>query len=265
MAKSQKELAFLRDLYIAGEWTERFTALADKNISLPEKGSFLFFNADTGNYSLTLRDKLSKDVKLVCVFENEELRKIAEAKAEAMKADIIFADAKELKSEEFDCILADLSFTPPEKIGENLDELFYLAKKGGDVYFFAPTAGSFGEIYSYLWESFSQINKAEEGLQIENLISRIPTVSDLEEKAADAGFKKIESKTSREVFEYDKAKDFSDSSFAADFLFPDWFFSVDEKARQTIIEKFAQTAEADLEGLSFRFSVKATLISGKKP
>ncbi|MEJ7699932.1 MAG: hypothetical protein WKF71_09855 [Pyrinomonadaceae bacterium] len=31
MSKSQKELAFLRDLYIETDWTERFTNIFDEN------------------------------------------------------------------------------------------------------------------------------------------------------------------------------------------------------------------------------------------
>lgn len=265
MGKTQKELAYLRDLYISGEWTERFTALADKHLKLPAKGRFLFFNADTGNYLVTLRDKLKKDVELICVFENEEIRKIAEAKADAMKVKINFADAKDLKSEAFDYVLADLSLTAPGNISEILDELFYLTKRGGEIAFFAPTAGSFGEVYSYLWESLSELKMLEKASEIETLINRIPTVSILEEKAGDAGLKKIESVTSREIFEYDRTRVFSESAFATDFLFPVWFASFDKKTQEKIITQFIKTADADLEELSFRFSVKATLIEGKKP
>ena len=34
MPKSQKELAFIRDLYVSPEWTRRFADLADKHLEL---------------------------------------------------------------------------------------------------------------------------------------------------------------------------------------------------------------------------------------
>ena len=49
MAKTPKELAFLRDLYISGDWTRRFTDLIDKNF-------------DFGLFFLAL---FSGDIKLI--------------------------------------------------------------------------------------------------------------------------------------------------------------------------------------------------------
>jgi hypothetical protein len=40
--KSQKELAFLHDLYIATDWGERFAALVDEHIELPKEGRVLY-------------------------------------------------------------------------------------------------------------------------------------------------------------------------------------------------------------------------------
>lgn len=264
MSKSQKELAYLKDLYISGEWTERFTNLVDKHLKFPKAGKFLYYNAGTGSHLLAVREKLSRDVKLIAVNEDEETQVIAEAKAEAMKVKIDFAKFDALKSEDFDYVLADLSFTAPEKIGEKLDELVYLTKKKGNLAFFAPTAGSFGEIYSYLWETFLNVDLLEKSGEIERLINRIPTVSQIEDLAKDAGLKKIETETSREVFEYDKSKDFIESSLANDFLIPIWLDFLSEKEKQKTLGQLKKVVDADLEGLSFRFSVKATLIEGEK-
>jgi hypothetical protein len=42
MAKTQKERAFLRDLYINAEWTKRFTDLVDKHVGLEDVENLLY-------------------------------------------------------------------------------------------------------------------------------------------------------------------------------------------------------------------------------
>ena len=51
MAKTQKELAFLRDLYIEDAWTHRFTELVDKHLKLDDSENLLYINAGTGNHA----------------------------------------------------------------------------------------------------------------------------------------------------------------------------------------------------------------------
>ena len=264
MSKSQKELAYLKDLYISGEWTERFTNLVDKHLKFPKKGKFLYYNAGTGTHLLAVREKLNKDVELTAVNEDKATQTIAQAKADAMKVKINFAKFDALKSEDFDYILADLSFTPIEEIGEILDELAFLTKRKGNIAFFTASAGSFGEIYSYLWETFLNVDLLEKSGEIEKLINRIPTISHLEELATDAGLEELETETSREIYEYDKSKDFIDSTLAVNFLFPNWLDFLSEKEKKKTLKELEEVVTADLDGLSFRFSVKATLIEGKK-
>lgn len=264
MSKSRKELAYLKDLYVSNEWTERFTNLVDKHLKLPKKGKFLYFNSGTGGHLLAIREKLGKDVELTSVGEDAETVKIAQAKAEAMKVKIQFSALDDLQSENFDYVLADLSFTPAENLGETLDELVFLTKKGGNIAFFTPTAGSFGEIYSYLWETFLDLDISGKDEEIEKLINRLPSISRVEEIAVDAGLKNLETETSREVFEYDKSENFFKSSLAEDFFLPVWLEFLDEKPKKKVLSKISKVIDADLENLSFRFSVKATLIEGEK-
>lgn len=264
MSKTTKELAYLKDLYISGEWTERFTNLVDKHLKFPKEGNFLYYNAGTGSHLLAVREKLEKEVELTAVSEDQDTQVIAEAKADAMKVKINFAKFDSLKSENFDYVLADLSFVPAENLSEILDELVFLTKKGGNIAFFVPTAGSFGEIYSYLWETFLNVDLLEKSGEIERLINRLPTISTVEEMAKDAGLKKIETETSREVFEYDKSKDFIVSSLATDFLLPGWLNFLSDKEKKKTLSQMEKVIDTDLDGLSFRFSVKATLIEGEK-
>ena len=58
MAKTQKELAFLRDLYIDDDWTKRFTDLVDKYVEFSNEENILYINAGTGNHAFALREKV---------------------------------------------------------------------------------------------------------------------------------------------------------------------------------------------------------------
>ena len=264
MSKSQKELAFLRDLNVAKDWTERFTLFADKHLKFPEKGDILYFNAGTLSHTLELREKLGKDITLTAVADDEELEKISVAKAKATKAKINFKAPEDLDSESFDLVLADLTFVKTADLGNVLDELVYLTKKGGEIAVFLPTAGSFGEIYSFLWETFLDTDLIEKSGEIERLITQIPTVSMIENLAKDAGLKRIETATGNEVFEYDKGEDFISSTLLVDFLFPIWLDFLDEKQQKKAIEKLSKVINQEHGNLTFRFSVKATLIGGVK-
>jgi hypothetical protein len=55
MAKTQKELAFLRELYVRDEWTRRFTDLIDKHIDLSESVNLVYIKAGPGEHACALR------------------------------------------------------------------------------------------------------------------------------------------------------------------------------------------------------------------
>src|SRR3989440_11863024 len=69
--KSDKELAFLHDLYVATDWGERFAELVDKHVKLPKKGRALYVASGTGGHALALGERAGRDVTLVCVAESE--------------------------------------------------------------------------------------------------------------------------------------------------------------------------------------------------
>lgn len=265
MSKSLKELAFLRDLTVTKDWTERFTIFADKKLKFPKEGNILYYNVGTLSHTLELREKLdNKKINLTAIVDDKELGKIAEAKAKAIKAVIDFKSLDDLESESFDLVLADLTFVKPNDLSEIIDELVYLTKKGGEVAVFLPTAGSFGEIYSFLWETFLETDLIEKSGEIERLVNQIPTISRVEELAKESGIIKVESATSTEIFEYDNGKDFINSTLLGDFLFPVWLDFLDKKQRKDVINKLADIINKEHDNLTFRFSVKATLIGGVK-
>lgn len=264
MSKTQKELAFLRDLYVKTDWTERFTNAIDGRLNLPKKGKMLFVNAGTGDYALALREKLKNEVAMHAVADNSETLKIARAKTEAVKADISFETLNDASSGDFDEVLADASLIAPAETRAFLGKIIGAAKNIGGVTFFLPTAGSFGEIFSYLWETFLDADLMEKGAEIERLITEIPTVSKVEEIAESFGLKEIETQTKNEIFEYKDGAEFINSTLVQDFLLPVWLDFLSEKERKKVAKKLAEIIDAGRDGLSFRFSVKATLVTGEK-
>lgn len=260
MSKTEKELAFLQDLYVTNDWTERFTSLIGGKLDTSEAETVLYINAGTGNFALSLEEKLDEDIELVCVCENEELLTIARAKADAIKAGAVFRVG--LPAEKFDAVLADASFTRPADLRCFVAEVADRSKD--KTVFFLPTAGSFGEIFSYFWHTLLELGWLEKGARVENLITELPTVSGIEEIAQNIGLVKVNTTTKNEVFEFENGTEFVNSPLVADFLFPAWLEFLTEDEIIQFSEKLVQTIDAENEGLSFRFAVKTTLVTGEK-
>src|SRR5436305_861954 len=56
--KSDKELAFLHDLYVATDWSERFAELVDEHVKLPKEGRALYVASGTGGHALARGEAL---------------------------------------------------------------------------------------------------------------------------------------------------------------------------------------------------------------
>ncbi|HEX8734671.1 MAG TPA: class I SAM-dependent methyltransferase [Pyrinomonadaceae bacterium] len=264
MSKTQKELAFLRDLYIDGEWTLRFTDMVDKHIKFSKKEEkLLYINAGTGNHALALRLSINKDTEMFATSEDEDILTIARDKAAAVKAKVDFSMTR-FKDETFDAVLADASFVRPDDLPEFLEEAARVTETGGKVAVFTVTAGSFGEIFSFLWEIFFNNGLGDHGVAAEKLITEIPTVSQVEEMASRAGLKNIASETQNEIFEYENGAEFVNSTLVADFLLPVWLKFLNEKEKEQVRKELTQLVDDEDGSLTFRFSVKATLVTGEK-
>lgn len=263
MAKTEKELAFLRDLYIHDDWTKRFTDLVDKHLTFSDQENFLYMNAGTGNHCFALRDRMDKNTAVFATCENEEILHIARDKAMAVRSDVDFSTIR-FEDDSFDTVLSDASFVRPADLARSIEEAERVSKPGGSVAVFLPSAGSFGEIFSLLWEVLFNEDLGEHGHAAEAMISELPTVSRAEEMAADAGLVNIQTHTSREVFEYDDGAAFISSPLVSDFLLPVWLESLDENDKERVTNKLAQLIDSEDGSMSFRFSVKATLLTGQK-
>ena len=260
MNKTPKELAFLRDLYIAADWTERFTDIFDENFKFDKERSIFYVNAGTGNHALALSENLDEDSRLDAFNEDEELNAIAKAKADIVKADVHFSSF--FPEEAFDTVLADASFVEPKNLRSFLAEIVDLSDR--QVAFFLPTAGSYGEIFSFLWETLLDLNLLEKGAEVERLISELPTVTSVKETVKNLGLTRLETVTKNEIFEFENGTEFINSPLVENFLLPVWLDFLDADEQEQVRQKLAQEIDADDGTLSFRFSVKATLVVGEK-
>lgn len=261
MSKTQKELAFLRDLSVDEEWTARFTEHFDKNYKFTKEESILYINAGTGNHVLALREKLKNDVEIYGVTENEDLSIIAAAKADALKAIVGFSTFA--PPDRYDLVIADASFVKPANVRSFLTEAIEYSEE--KAVFFLPTAGSFGEIFSMLWEVLISQDLFEKSGEAERLIKELPTVSDVEEIAEKSGLQKLQTKTEVEIFEFETGEEFINSTLVSDFLMPNWFDFLNEKETKKVKKRLVKTIDENRDNLNFRFTVKATIIGGEKP
>lgn len=263
MAKTQKELAFLRDLYVQDDWTRRFTDLVDKFIDLGDSENLLYMNAGTGGHALVLDEKHGETIDVFAACENDDLLAIARDKASAVSSRVDFSSIR-FDDDAFDAVVTDASLLSPSEIPAAIENSARVVRTGGDVAIFLPSSGSYGEVFSVLWEVLFNENLGDDGATVEKLVSDLPKTSKLESMAERAGLVNIHIETALELFEFENGADFVASPLIEDFLLPMWLESLDEDEKDLITEKLGQLIDAEDADLSFRFSVKATLLTGEK-
>lgn len=263
MAKDQKELAFLRDLYIQDEWTKRFTDLADKHMDLHDSENMLYINAGTGGHAMAIFERFGEKTDVFASCEDDDLLRIARDKAAAISSEVDFSVLR-FEDDAFDAVLADASFVPPSEVDDFIGNTIRVARTGGDIAIFLPSAGSFGEVFSLLWEVLFTEEIDGYAAEIERLIAEIPNVSRIEEIAAREGLVNINTQMATELFEYENGEEFVTSPLITDFLMPAWLATLDEGEKERVTKQFANLIDTEEGSLPFRFSIKATLLTGEK-
>lgn len=266
--KSDKELAFLKDLYVSTDWGERFAEMLDENLKLPQRGRILYVEAGTGGHAMALLERAEDEVRMVCVDESEESLELGRAKAVAMNVEPEFRrerpDALSLRDNQFEMVIGDGSLVAPERISQMLSEMARVAVRGGTVAFTLATASSFGEFFSIYWEALQSAGLEDHGVEVEELIKELPTVAAVEELAAAAGLKDVTSTTRVEEFDYESGEEFLNSPLITDFLLRAWMQSLPDAAQTRVMAEIARIIDEDRKDIDFALSVKATLVSGRK-
>ncbi|HEV8589841.1 MAG TPA: class I SAM-dependent methyltransferase [Pyrinomonadaceae bacterium] len=267
--KSPKELAFLHDLYVAPDWGERFAELVDAHIELPKEGRALYVAAGTGSHAMALQERAGEKLELLGVDESDEQLELARAKAIAVNEKTQFQreapSSLSLTDDQFDLVLGNASMVAKAELREMFSEMVRVAAPGGTVAWWLPTASSFGEFFSIFWEALLNADLEDHGVEVEHLITELPTVSEVEHLAESEGLDDVQSWTAIEEFDYESAEQFFNSPLITDFLLHGWLSAVPEAARQRVREELAKIIDEERHSGEFALTMKATLVMGKKP
>ena len=266
--KSDKELAFLHDLFIAPDWGERFAELIDEHVQLPAEGEALYVAAGTGGHAMALHERAGDKLQLLCLDENPECMELARAKATATNEKIIFDTAQfdhlNLKDNRFDLVIGNASLVSQQRVRQMFSELVRVAAPGATIALTLPTASSFGEFFSIYWEALHNSGLIDHESDVEQLITELPTVSDVEQLADDEGLKDVESWTRIEEFDFESGEQFLNSPLVAEFLIHDWLALVPDDKRAQLFSEISRLINEERHEAEFALSVKATLVVGQK-
>lgn len=267
--KSEKELAFLQDLYVSTDWGERFAEMVDERVALPPKGRMLYVGAGTGGHAMALQERAGSEVTLVCVDESEECLELARAKAMAVSIEPEFRRAQledlGFDDDQFDLVVGDASLVASERLPEIMAEMVRVAAPGSTVALSVVTSSSFGEFFSIYWEALRSAGLEKHEPDVEDLIRELPTTSDVEALAERSGLDEIASWTNIEEFDYESGEEFLNAPLITDFLFKNWLdFLPDAEAKARVTREIARIIDEERQDMAFALTVKATLITGRK-
>ena len=266
--KSDKELAFLQDLFIAPDWGERFAELIDEHVKLPTEGRALYAAAGTGGHAIALQERAGNKLSLLCVDESSECLELAQAKATATNEETEFRLAKldqlDLPDNGFDLVVGNASLIQQSRIRKMFSEMVRVAAPGATIALALPTASSFGEFFSIYWEALHNNGLIDHESDVEHLITELPTVSDVEQMAEDEGLRDIESWTRIEEFDYESGEQFLGTPLVAEFLMREWLALVPETDRADLFREISRLINEERHEAEFALSVKATLVVGQK-
>ena len=266
--KSDKELAFLQDLFIAPDWGERFAELIDEHVTLPKEGEALYVAAGTGGHAMAIHERAGEKLELLCVDENPECTELARAKATATNDKIIFGttqlDNLDLKDNRFDLVIGNASLVSLQRVRKMFSEIVRVAAPGATIAMTLPTASSFGEFFSIYWEALHNRGLIDHESEVEQLITELPTVSDLEQLAEEEGLKDVYSFTRIEEFEFESGEQFLTSPLVAEFLMQEWLALVPDDRRAELFDEISRLINEERHEAEFALSVKATLVVGQK-
>jgi len=266
--KSNKELAFLQDLFIAPDWGERFAELIDEHVTLPKEGEALYVAAGTGGHAMAIHERAGEKLELVCIDENPECTELARAKATATSDKIIFGttpiDNLDLNDNRFDLVIGNASLVPRQRVRKMFSELVRVSSPGATIAMTLPTSSSFGEFFSIYWEALHNRGLIDHESDVEQLITELPTVSDIEQLAEDEGLRDVDSFTRIEEFDFESGEQFLSSPLVSEFLMQEWLALVPDDKRAELFSEISRLINDERHEAEFALSVKATLVVGQK-
>jgi len=266
--KTEKELAFLHDLFIAPDWGERFAEMIDEHVQLPKEGKIAYIASGTGGHAIALQERAGLELELICIDENPECLEIAQAKATATNQNTEFRNARiddlPLADNEFDLVIGNASLIQRQRLRKMFSEMVRVTSPGGTVALTLPTASSFGEFFSIFWEALHNRGLLLLENDLEHLITELPKITDVEQMAEDEGLEDVKSWTRIEEFDYETGEKFLTAPLVAEFLMQEWLATVPEHSRADVAQEISRLINEERHEAEFALSVKATLLVGRK-
>src|SRR6185369_6691363 len=186
----------------------------------------------------------------------------------AISEQIVFSttqvDNLDLSDKSFDLVIGNASLVSRQRTRKMFSELVRVAAPGATIALTLPTASSFGEFFSIYWEALHNSGLIDCESDVEQLITELPTVSDIEQLAEDEGLTDVESWTRIEEFDFESGEQFLNSPLVAEFLMQDWLALVPVDRRADLFSEISRLINEDRHEAEFALSVKATLIVGRK-
>ena len=217
---------------------------------------------------MALQERAGNKLDLLCVDENPECLELARAKATATDDQIGFdtveLDKLKLRDNQYDLVIGNASLVSPQRIRKMFSEMIRVAAPGGTIAFTLPTASSFGEFFSIYWEALHNSGLIDHESDVEQLITELPTVSDIEQLAEDEGLTDVRSWTRIEEFDFQSGEQFLSSPLVSEFLMHEWLALVPDDKRAGVIDEISRLINEERHEAEFPLSVKATLVVGQK-
>ncbi len=269
-SRSLRELAYRYDLYIVPIWREPFDQMIEKHVPLPKAGAILEVNSGTGGLALDLASRIGAKGEVVATERNAVMVEIARSKAAIKRlSNLTFLEKDPtnlgLEAEAYGLVVGDATLLPPSYIAPMVAEMARVAEYRATVALKLITRGSFNECYSILWEALHRCGFDEYSPHVEALITRWPTVAEIQEVFARYGLQYPHCFVEREEFVFETAADFFESPLIEDYFLPQWFaFLPHETMRERVRHQMARIIERERRRSEFDFSIKATLAIGRK-
>jgi ubiquinone/menaquinone biosynthesis C-methylase UbiE len=266
--RTNKELAFLHELFVATDWGERFAELIDEHVTLPKEGRALYVASGPGGHAIALQERAGNALKFLCLDENEESLELARAKSAALKLNTEFRPGKvddlAFADNQFNLVIGDGSLVRRQRISKMISEMTRVATPGATVALSLPTFSSFGEFFSIYWEALHNCSLLDHESDVATLITTLPSVSSVEEMVEQAGLGDVSSWTKIEEFDYESSEKFLNSPLIADFLMQIWLETLPPDSYPQVVREIGRLINEERHEAEFALTVKATLVLGKK-
>jgi ubiquinone/menaquinone biosynthesis C-methylase UbiE len=271
VSKTDKEKAYLYDLYIVPTWRETYDTVFNEQVGLPKEGRILVVNCGTGGHSLELAAAVAGKGDVVAVSSDQEKLELGRAKAQIQHVSNISFDlgeppALDYDENTFDMVVADATMMMLSyDIEELVTEMVRVTKTGATIVLQLATRSSFDEFFSIYWEALHECGLEEFSQDVESLITERLTIADAEALLKHAGLKKMKTVQKKREFLFDNAEQFLTSPIIEDVFFDTWMEVLpDSDTADRVRHAIGKIIDRERKGQKFDVSIKATTIWGQK-